>query len=127
MQFRPITRLILLVVTAGSLGCAVWKPLPTPLPTNPPGDQAFKIWTAERSYALYELHISQDSITGVPLIDDRHCRDCRVAIKRADVDSVQVGDPARGTATTLAVAGTAVLGFMGVMLMLYRIGAFGAD
>ena len=94
---------------------------------EPAGRPRLQIWTRERSYALYELRVTDEEISGIPLIDDRHCRECRVAIKRADIDSIQVGDPARGTATTLAVAGTAVLGFMGVMLLLYRIGAFGAD
>lgn len=121
---RSLSGALLLATTAG---CAAWKPMGAPLPRNPPGDHAFQIWTRERSYALYELRVTDEEISGIPLIDDRHCRECRVAIKRADIDSIQVGDPARGTATTLAVAGTAVLGFMGVMLLLYRIGAFGAD
>jgi hypothetical protein len=126
----PIIRLLqypFIALMIAMTGCAVWKPMATPLAVDPRGDQAFQVWTAERSYALYELHISRDSITGIPLIDDRHCRECRVAIKRADVDSIQVGDPATGTVATFAVAGTAVFGFMGVMLLLYRIGAFGAD
>jgi hypothetical protein len=69
----------------------------------------------ERWHALV---IGADSISGVPYVRPPGCDSCRVALPRAEVDSVRLGNPVAGFWKTFGlVVGIPVLVFGAICLV----------
>ncbi|MEO8294321.1 MAG: hypothetical protein ABI613_02320 [Gemmatimonadota bacterium] len=107
-----------LLLLSGLAACAGWKSLPG-APDSPSPDAAFQVWASGESYALYDLHVTPDSVSGTPLMDDRHCRQCSVSLSREAMDSIREGDRARGTAETFGIMAGAMTGLLLIGILLY--------
>jgi hypothetical protein len=59
------------------------------------GQQA-QVWHGGRAEQWHAVVVRADSVTGVPYFNPVSCDSCRVAIPRAEVDSVRFGDPVAG-------------------------------
>ena len=82
------------VVVVALLGsaCGGWQRLDDLTPDTLPQRQQVQVWSAGKARVLHAVRIGGDSITGVPFQLSPTCDSCRVAIPRADVDSLRVGD-----------------------------------
>jgi hypothetical protein len=56
--------------------------------------------------------VTSDSITGIPYLQPINCDTCRVALPRATVDSIRLGNPVAGFWKTVAVVVAVPLGFL---------------
>jgi len=59
------------------------------------GQQA-QVWHGGRVEQWHAVVVRADSVTGVPYVNSVSCDSCRVAIPRAEVDSIRFGDPVAG-------------------------------
>jgi hypothetical protein len=77
-------------------GCgAGWRTKPLAAGPLPPRQQA-EVWTEGRALRWHGLVVAADSISGVPYTRSPGCDSCRVALPRASVDSVRLGNPTAG-------------------------------
>ena len=78
------------------IGCgAGWRSTDiTPGPQRP--RQQAQVWIGGRALRWHALVVSTDTISGVPFNQPPACDSCRVAVNRAEVDSVRFGDPTAG-------------------------------
>jgi hypothetical protein len=58
--------------------------------------QQVQVWHDERFEQWHALQLSQDSISGVPYFRAIGCDSCRLALPRANVDSLRYGNPTAG-------------------------------
>jgi hypothetical protein len=94
------------------------------MPSDPPQDAAYQVWTQAKTFALYSVHVTTDSLSGIPLIFDRHCEECRVILNRSVIDSIRIGDPANGTITTFGIFGALVGAWFATFILLYSAGVW---
>ncbi len=101
---RPIALLLLTAPLAGCTSYQAGRSLETvPLPA--PIRERFEVWSAGRPHELHALRIENDSLVGVPWWNDPGCDSCRVAIARAEVDSVRSKAYDPDKTTTAAITG----------------------
>jgi hypothetical protein len=86
------------------------------LPGQLPARQQVQVWTSGRVLRLHGVSIGADSVTGVPFFLPPECDSCRAGVRRAEVDSLRLGDPMRG------FWGTTALGVAVTLVILCRIG-----
>jgi hypothetical protein len=83
---------------------AGWRRTPDlglgPLPRR----QQAQVWHDGRSERWHAVDVRADSVSGVPFLHDPQCDGCRVALPRAEVDSVRLGNPSAGLWKTFALA-----------------------
>jgi hypothetical protein len=90
------------------------------LPLPVPAEKRVEVWSKGRPHQLHALHVEGDSVVGVPWWKDPACDSCRVAIARAEVDSVRTRKFAAnetGAAASVAIPFIAVP-MLGLLLML---------
>ena len=58
--------------------------------------QQVQVWHDKRVEQWHAVVVRADSVTGVPYVNSVSCDSCRVAIPRAEVDSIRLGDPVAG-------------------------------
>jgi hypothetical protein len=118
MALRPTHRLALRCALPFSLslaatGCgAGWRTVPAPLPERFEKRQAIEAWTRGQPIRLHGVTLSPDSITGIRLYSPLDCDSCRVALPRAEVDSLRSGDPVAGLLGSASMAILALLGLI---------------
>ena len=81
---------------------------PGTLPTR----QQVQVWQHETVLRWHAVQVTADSITGIPFVQPIDCERCRVAVPRASVDSLRVGNPVAGfwKSVGLGAAGLVALG-----------------
>lgn len=92
-------------------GCgAGWraKPVqPGPLPAR----QQAQVWRDGRAYRWHSVVVTGDSVTGIPFTQSPQCDTCRVALPRASIDSMRLGNPTAGFWKSVGLGlGVAVVG-----------------
>jgi len=58
--------------------------------------QQVQVWQGPRVDRWHAVVVTTDSISGVPWLAPVTCQTCRVAVSRATVDSVRLGNPSGG-------------------------------
>ena len=109
----------LLVLSQAGCGAGWRRTSELPSGVLPPGQQA-EVWHGGRAERLHALVFTTDSVTGVPFLQPRTCDTCRVALARAEVDSVRLGHPERGLwrGVGLTLGAVAVVGLVACGLSL---------
>lgn len=72
-------------------GCTSYQSVSRPgeLPTPFDGGARYEFWSRGEAHQLHGVHAVGDSIVGVPWWKDPGCESCRVALARAEIDSVR--------------------------------------
>jgi hypothetical protein len=65
--------------------------------------QQVQVWHGGQVERWHALILSSDSVSGVPFVRPADCDSCRLAVGRAEVDSIRVGQPVLGFWKTAAV------------------------
>ncbi len=85
---RPALALCALLI----FGCTTWSRRGIP-PTAPiHARQQVKVWTDSARFEWHAVHMSGDSISGIPYWRPLTCDSCRVWLPLAEVDSIRLGD-----------------------------------
>jgi hypothetical protein len=111
-------RLISGALAIASLGCgAGWhQPLEPVVGTLSPRQQV-QVWHTGKVEQLHGVVVAPDSVTGIPYFRPLTCDACRVAIPRAAVDSLRLGNPEAGFWKTFGlVVGIPVAAFAAMCL-----------
>lgn len=58
--------------------------------------QQVRVWQGDRSLRWHALELTADSISGIHWREPVACDSCRVTLARAQVDSIQFGNPVAG-------------------------------
>jgi hypothetical protein len=85
-------RLLSLVVAAMPLACASWQRVAVPVDTVLAERQQVQVWRGSRARVLHAVRVTSDSVVGVPFQQRLSCDSCRVAVPRAEVDSLRFGN-----------------------------------
>lgn len=101
---RPLLALLLTGCGAG------WRSLPPLAPSELPPDQQVQVWSRGSARQWHGVMVTAETISGIPFVRPLSCDSCRLAIPRAEVDSLRAGSPPSGFWKTagLLVAGTLV-------------------
>jgi hypothetical protein len=92
---RPRTALLLLV--AGAAACSAGWRRPPPLRPGPlPPRQQVQVFHGDEVERWHAVVLTEDSVSGVWFRRRTDCDSCRVALRRAAVDSLRIGDPVAG-------------------------------
>jgi len=91
MSSKQISRALLAVLVASA--CTLWERLDDLSPADSllPRQQV-QVWSGGQASLWHAVRIGDDSIRGVPYHLPPTCDSCRVAIARASVDSLRLGD-----------------------------------
>ncbi|MEP6686820.1 MAG: hypothetical protein ABJC36_00635 [Gemmatimonadales bacterium] len=87
---RPLFALVLSGCGAG------WRSLPPLAPSALPPDQQVQVWSQGKARQWHGVLVTADSVSGVPFLRPLPCDSCRLALPRAQVDSLRVGSPSNG-------------------------------
>ena len=89
MTFRSTMALALLALMLG--GCSSFNQnIPVAgIPDRPATERRFQVWTKGESFELHAVRMTPDTLAGVLFWQDPACDSCRVAIPRAEIDSVR--------------------------------------
>ena len=75
--------------------------------------QQVQVWSGATARRWHAVRVGPDSISGIPFVRSTTCDSCRIALPRAAVDSVRLGDPVGGFWKTVAlVLGAFTLAFI---------------
>ena len=74
--------------------------------------QQAQVWHGGRAEQWHAVVVRADSVTGVPYVNSVSCDSCRVAIARAEVDSIRFGDPVAGFWKTIGLVFGAMLAWL---------------
>ena len=106
---------IALILCTVLAGCAGWHRLEVPVDTTLAQRQQTQIWQGNHSRVLHAVHLTRDSLFGIPFTQPPSCDSCVIRIARARIDSVRVGNQ----------EGPAIAGIMlplaGGLLLLYLV------
>jgi len=107
---------------AAAVGCAVlvvacgagWH-RPARLEPGPLAPrQQVEVWSGGKARRWHAVQVGPDSISGIPFVQATTCDSCRIALPRAAVDSVRLGDPVGGFWKTVGLV-------LGVPLLIWSI------
>ncbi len=65
--------------------------------------QQVQVWSGGSARQWHAVRVGPDSISGIPFTQATTCDSCRIALPRAAVDSVRLGDPIEGLWKSTAV------------------------
>jgi len=85
--------------------------------------QQVEVWSGGSVQRWHAVQVGPDSMSGIPFVRPTTCDICRIALSRAAVDSIRVGDPVGGFWKTVAL----VLGAFTLALVYTCRGGCGAD
>ncbi len=72
--------------------------------------QQIQVWSGGTARRWHAVRVGPDSITGIPFAQPTTCDTCRIAVPRAAVDSIRLGDPVEALWKSVAlVLGTFTL------------------
>jgi hypothetical protein len=63
-----------------------------------------RVWQHDAVLRWHAVVIAPDSVSGIPWLQPIDCDSCRIAVPRATVDSLQVGNPSGGWWKTVGIA-----------------------
>jgi hypothetical protein len=90
-------KLLILYLCTSSTACgAGWRSIPTPWPATIRPKQQVQVWSRKRSLELHGVFLTADSVSGIPFQQPLDCDSCRISIDRQQVDSLRIGNSARG-------------------------------
>lgn len=106
----PIAVLVAACLLVQACG-AGWRSQPDLAPGPVKPRQRAQVWHQGRAEQWHALILSADSVSGVPFVRPTDCDSCRVALPRAQVDSIRFGNPVAGfwKSFGLAYAGMLVI------------------
>ena len=100
-------------VVSASCGAGWYRPAQLePGPLSP--RQQVEVWSAGTARRWHAVRIGPDSISGISFLQPTACDSCRIALPRAAVDSVRLGDPVSGFWKTMGLV-------LGVPMLLWLI------
>jgi hypothetical protein len=67
--------------------------------------QKVEVWRGGARHTVHGVTVTRDTLYGVPFTQAPDCTSCRIAIPRAEVDSVRVGDPEAAGGAVLVLGG----------------------
>ena len=122
-----LRRLGTLALAAMLVSCTRWASTTQPLPDSLPADATVEVWSGDGSTVLTALSLTDDSLSGSPPSGDARIRGAehRVAIARADVDSVRFresGASFEEPASAMLWIGLGLVAVVGVLVVLGRLG-----
>jgi hypothetical protein len=119
VTFRPPWALAFLPLLLG--GCTSFtQTIPVAaIPDQPDKERRFQVWTKGESYELHALRMTPDTLAGVRFWHSPTCDSCRVAIARAEVDSVRTRAYDGGETGILAIVLTPVILTMALFAAFY--------
>ena len=97
-----------LVLACAACGAGWHRPAPMPSGRLSPGQQV-RVWHDGAVERWHAVVIRPDSVFGVPWLEPRGCDTCRVSLARAQVDSIQVGNPMGGFWRTVGIGFLVIL------------------
>ena len=111
LPLSPWTRRLsigLLWLTVGACG-AGWHQPEDLAPGTFSERQQVRVWEGDRTLRWHALVVTADSVSGIQWLEPVTCDSCRVTLARAQVDSLQFGNPVAGfwktTGLVIAVLG----------------------
>ncbi|HTY05820.1 MAG TPA: hypothetical protein VMC86_04830 [Gemmatimonadales bacterium] len=75
---------------------AGWHRTDLVVPNTKSPRQQVEVWQGDSARRWHAVRVSDDSVSGIPFLRPIDCDSCRIAIARASVDSVRLGDPVGG-------------------------------
>jgi hypothetical protein len=74
--------------------------------------QQVQVWQHQTVLRWHAVQVTADSVIGIPFVQPIECERCRLAVARAAVDSLRLGDPVAGfwKSVGVGVAGVVALG-----------------
>ena len=115
MSHRGVVAACLAVALLLSGCSAGWSRIPVEDRLAVPRQQQVQVWRGGQVLHLQGLIVVGDSVRGIPFPRPPGCDTCRVALARAEVDSVRVGDPVGALWQSALIAG-GVLGGVYVIM-----------
>lgn len=108
------------LLSLGLLGCgAGWHRPPDLEPRAYPAHQQVQVWQGGSVRRWQAVRITPDSISGILFTKPADCDSCRLALPRAAVDSIRLGEPVDGFWKTF---GLVITGFFGALIIICRDG-----
>ena len=108
---------VTLLLSACSNG---WRRLPLANSLTLPRHQDIEVWRAGHVSRMYGVVVLTDSLRGIPFPRPLDCDSCRVAIPRAEVDSVRVWKQDVSELQFVLIAG--FIGVLGYYVLAWRYG-----
>jgi hypothetical protein len=109
--FPPPFSVVLVLALTFSCSAGWHQPLAVE-PGTLPARQQVQVWQHQSVLRWHAVQVRADSISGIPFVQPIECERCRVAVPRASVDSLRVGNPVAGfwKSVGLGAAGVVALG-----------------
>ena len=113
MKSRPAIAVVT-ALTVASASCGAGWHRPEQLePGSLSPRQQVQVWSGGTARRWHAVQVGPDSISGIPFVHPTSCDSCRVAVPRAAVDSMRLGDPVGGFWKTVGlVFGTLTLALL---------------
>ncbi len=80
-----------------------WRPFVATPAEQPPAGQVIEFHVADTLVRLHAVHVTRDSISGVPWLQHPGCDSCRTAFALDRVSALRSGNPGAGAENILAV------------------------
>lgn len=74
--------------------------------------QQVQVWSRGVPRQLHAVRLTADSVTGIPYLKALDCDSCRIALPRAAVDSLRLGNPPAGFWRSLGLGYVIVAGII---------------
>ena|SRR5690349_11295773 len=110
--FIPPSFSVALVVALTVSCSAGWHQPSAVGPSTLPARQQVQVWQQHTVLRWHAVNVTADSVSGIPFVQPIECERCRIAVPRASVDSLRVGNPVAGfwKSVGLGVATVVALG-----------------
>jgi len=99
----PIAACLAVLVIVQSACGAGWRQPPAFPTSSPPPRQQAQVFTGGRVLQLHAIHVSADTLSGVPFLRPIGCDSCRIRIARTEIGSLRFGDPTAGLWSTVSL------------------------
>lgn len=113
---RQGRKALALAIALWTPACVNWSESQAPAPQTLPASRQVRVWTLQHTWRLHAVHVTQDSLIGIPFQESVKCDSCRVAIAIADVDSIQTGGSLEAVAIAVIAVPLVLMGVMAVSL-----------
>jgi hypothetical protein len=115
---RPLALFLSLLLVGGCTSFSQNIPVAA-IPDQPATERRFQVWTKGKHFELHAVRMTPDTLAGVRYWHNPTCDSCRVAIPRAEVDSVRTAAFDGGETGVLAVLLTPVILTMALFAAFY--------
>src|SRR2546421_10898423 len=82
----------LALLTGLTSGCAGWRRIAAPIDSTLAPRQQVQIWQGRRSRLVHSVRLTSDTLFGIPFSQPSSCDSCMIALPRASIDSLRVGN-----------------------------------